>query len=428
MDANPREIRSTHTGRREALLACIAACVLGCHAPGPAFAPPTKSSPPHSEQPKSELTANVPTLAAEPDTAPAVRADDDPRPLLARYPGLAGALAHERFGNLPTPVERLSALGARIGVPALYVKRDDQAGDPYGGNKVRKLEFVLAEAKRQGRAGVLTFGGVGSNHAVCTAVFAQKLGLTATLLLLPEPNTAHVREHLLANVRFGARMQLGSNAQIERWTTRAARDELGPDDPYVIPPGGTSPLGNVGFVNAAFELRQQVRSGELPEPDDVFIAAGTGGSAVGLAVGLSAAGMHTRVRAVRTSSTRYVTDASFARQFRETVAVLRRADETFPAVQLEPDRLVIVDGYVGRGYALETRAAEQAARMAEREAGLVLDPTYTAKTMAALVGTAKELTDEVVLFWYTYDARPIDVSMVRVEDVPPAFRGYFAGR
>jgi D-cysteine desulfhydrase len=275
---------------------------------------------------------------------------------------------------------------------------------------------------------VVTFGGVGSNHALCTAVFAQKLGLTATLLLLPEPNTAHVREHLLANLRFGAHMRLGSNGEIARLTLRASRDELAPDEPYVIAAGGTSPLGNVGFVNAAFELQQQVRSGELPEPDDLFIPAGTGGSAVGLAVGLSAAGMHTRVRAVRTSSTRYVSRAGFARQFAQTVALLRRADDTFPAVELDPSRLLMVDGYVGRGYALETSAADRAASLAASEAGLVLDPTYTAKTMAALVGTATEIADGVVLYWYTFDPRRMDVSMVRIEDVPQAFRGYFVER
>jgi len=347
-------------------------------------------------------------------------------PLFRRFPRLVDAIAYERLGSLPTPVERAADLGQRIGVPSLYVKRDDLAGEPYGGNKVRKLEFVLAEAKRQGRTRVLTFGGVGSNHALCTAAYAQKMGLRATLMLLPEPNTEHVREHLLADILFGAELKMGSNTSMARWTERAAGGQLAPDDPYVIPAGGTSPLGNVGFVNAAFELQDQVKRGELPEPDDVFIAAGTGGSAVGLAIGFAAAGMATRVRAVRTSSTRYVSEAGLQRELEATVKLLR-ADDTFPQIGWETVRLTIVEGYVGRGYALETRAARRMASVAE-ESGLVLDPTYTAKTMAAVEGASTDLKAGVVVFWYTYDPRSIDVSKVSQDDVPSAVRGYFLGR
>lgn len=346
--------------------------------------------------------------------------------LFAAYPSLESKLAFEPLGR-STPIARLNELGARLGLAALYVKRDDLAAEPYGGNKIRKLAFVLADARRRGCHRVLTFGGYGSNHALATAVYANQLGMQAVLLLLPEPNDAHVRHNLLAAKSFGAELRITSPDTIDRLVRQTKASPLIDDNTYVIPPGGTCLLGNVGYVDAAFELRAQIESGQMPEPDVLWVAAGTLGTAVGLSVGLRAAGLRTRVRAVRTSSLRYVSERAWSQQFEETASSLRDLCPAFPQLVFDPAGQVLEHGYVGRGYALPTARGRRAAELVLEAEGLTLDSTYTAKTMAGLIGSAKGMRDEVVLFWHTYDARTLDVRGLGPSQLPEVFRGYFQG-
>src|SRR5262249_24482583 len=155
----------------------------------------------------------------------------------------------------------------------------DVSGEAYGGGKTRKLELLLADAVRAKCTRVVTSGGAGSNQAVATAAYGRALGLEVEVLLLPQPPSDHVRENLLAAHAFGASLvAVASNEAIER----AEREATGA---YVIPTGGSTPLGNVAFVSAGFELAAQVRAGEMPEPDVIFIPLGTMGSAAGLAIG-----------------------------------------------------------------------------------------------------------------------------------------------
>jgi len=348
--------------------------------------------------------------------------------LFARYPGLASKIPYVRLGTFPTPVEHASELGGALGIADLYIKHDDRSGDPYGGNKVRKLELVLADAVAQGKDAVLTFGGVGSNHALATTIYARKLGLRTILDLLPEPPSAHVRQNLLAELGFGAELHLTSPQKIDELLRQQANGTLPAGSPYVIAPGGSSLLGNVGFVNAAFELADQIARAELPTPDVVYITMGTSGSAVGLAIGLKAAGLKTEVRGVRASSTKYVSAAVARAMAEATVALLRDADPTFPNALPELTELRIVHSQVGKGYAMPTPQGEKARALAQRLAGLELDLTYTAKTFAALVADAPSLRGRVVLYWHTYDGRPLDVSQVRPEDLPKDLRSYARGK
>ena len=127
-------------------------------------------------------------------------------PLFERYPGMKDKLDHVPLGSFPTPVESLERLGREIGVNDLYVKRDDLSGEAYAGNKVRKLEFVLARVLAKGAKEVLTFGYAGSNHATATAVYAEQLGLRSISMLLPQPNADYVRRNLLLSYRCNAEL------------------------------------------------------------------------------------------------------------------------------------------------------------------------------------------------------------------------------
>ena len=406
--------------------ATVAGLVLlvGCASPPAASTPePEPARSPRATTAPSSATASPPDGRA-PQTVDG-GSERTTRPLFRRFPTLAKKLPHLALADLPTPIEHNARLGDHLGVGEIYLKRDDLSASAYGGGKPRKLEPLLGEAVRDGHTTVVTTGGVGSNQAVATSIFARQLGLDSIVLLLPQASTAAVRRNLLANHLFGAEMRLvGSQADAARTARRLAEGER---RAYVIPAGGSSPLGNTGFVNAGLELADQVAAGELPTPDYVYIALGTMGSAVGLVIGLKVAGLPTRVVAVRASNRNTSTRRKLEAMYRQTVAYLRSVDETFPEVTLAPDDLVIEGRYLGGGYAKKTRRGEAAIETFRRHTGLELELTYTAKAFAALAGRAKDHQSDVVVFWNTQSSRPLDVSAVGAADLPRAFHPYFVG-
>ena len=176
---------------------------------------------------------------------------------------LAHELPYVSLGEFPTPVQKLDQLGRQLGLDNLFIKRDDLSGKIYGGNKIRKLEFILGNALRTQVKEVLTFGAAGSNHALATAIYAKQLGLKSISMLVPQPNAQYVRRNLLMSYYCGAELHLLPNIPFIAPLTNPAvlyqllRHGLKRGQfPMVIPMGGSSPLGSVGFVNAAFELKE----------------------------------------------------------------------------------------------------------------------------------------------------------------------------
>jgi D-cysteine desulfhydrase len=361
-----------------------------------------------------------PSLAREVVVASPARAE---RPLFRTHPALREKVPWVPLGTFPTPVERAVDLGARLGIGSLWVKRDDLSGEIHGGGKVRKLELLLGEARSTGAGTVLTFGGVGSNHAVATAIYAAQLGMHAVLMLLPEPADDRVRRNLLADLAAGAELRLAhGRAQSELMSQRAtAGRDAGA---YVIAAGGSSPLGNVGFVNAAFELKDQIDRGEMPAPDVIYLAMGTMGAAVGLAMGLRAAGLETRVTAVRASSPGTSSEARMLAMAAETEAYLRGFDPSLPRLGLRSGDITIAAGYLGAGYGRATEKARSAIRLAREQARLDLEEVYTGKALAALIGDAPRLSDKVVLFWNTHNSRELPLRGADPRDLPAELRGY----
>lgn len=331
--------------------------------------------------------------------------------LVARHPGVA-KLPWLALAALPTPLEEAPELARALGVGRLFVKRDDRTHAAHGGSKLRKLELFLADAEDQGRRAIAAVGGVGSNQTLATAFFAKERGLASHLFLMPERPSPEVRAHLLAQAALGAEQRLvGTEAQAFRAIAKH------PARPYSVPTGGSSPLGNVGFVEAGLELASQVRA------DAVYLALGTAGSAVGLALGLSAAGLATKVIAVRAASPRYGTPRQLRLAARETSELIAGYDATFPVVQSLPN-LTVREGFVGKGYAEPTAAGRHARKLVRSVLGLELDLTYTAKAFAALQADAKSLRGKTVVFWSSWDARPIDAGAAGVSDLPRELRGY----
>lgn len=356
------------------------------------------------------------------------------RPLFECYPTMQLSLPHVFLGTLPTPVDRLGALEQALGASDthLYVKRDDLSGPPYGGNKVRKLEFLLAHAAQRGYKEVLTFGGAGSNHALATGLYAREMGLKSISMLVPQPNAHAVRANLLMSLRAGIEMHLSPSmprvvldalAKLLCHKLRTRRF------PYLILPGGTSARGIIGFVNAAFELREQVEKGTLPEPDVLYAASGTMGTVVGLLLGLKAAGLNTRVAAVRVTEPQFSSIKKAERLFRGANRLLHRADATFPMLPFPYDGFQFIHDFYGEAYGLYTPEAMEAIRLFEETSGLHLEGTYTGKTVAALIADAKagRLRDKTALFWNTHNAYDFsgDIAARDYHDLPKPFHRYF---
>lgn len=336
-------------------------------------------------------------LPAESPGAPA------PIALFRRHPALR-ALPRAVLTQLPTPVEPLALTGVPDG--ALWVKRDDRTSTVYGGNKARKLEFVLGAAQARGTRRLVTTGGIGTHHGLATAVFGRQLGMATTLVLVPQPVTDHVREQLRAMRAFGAEIRgtrgvLGAAVQVIAVLTRSW---LRGEHPLLVPTGGSSARGDVGFVAAAFELADQIEAGSLPEPAEIFVPVGSGGTLAGLVLGAKLAGLRARIVGVLVTDILPPGARRLAAQANATLALLRRLDPSLPALRIEPSAFEVTRTQLGAGYGAATPAGDDAAARAAR-AGLGLEATYTSKCLAEILARfADGRARAPVLFWNTYNS------------------------
>ncbi|MFQ6672986.1 MAG: 1-aminocyclopropane-1-carboxylate deaminase/D-cysteine desulfhydrase [Candidatus Tectimicrobiota bacterium] len=287
------------------------------------------------------------------------------------------------LARTPTPIERLPRLSDRLGVE-LFVKRDDLTGFLTSGNKVRKLEFLVAEAQAAGCDTLVTCGALQSNHARATAVVARRLGMESVLVLRGEPPEGYPGNLLIARM-VGARIR---PMKPEAWPQRAAiMEEVAAElraagsRPYLIPEGGSNALGACGYVQWVAEVMAQCEDEGLAF-DAVVHAVGSGGTSAGLLMGQARYGFRPTVVGIPVCE-----DA--ATFHRIIGAILEEAADRFGwQVAGAADAMELVDGYVGEGYG-KNRAVEWSAVLdVARTEGLVLDPVYTGK---AFFGLLREL-------------------------------------
>jgi D-cysteine desulfhydrase len=350
-------------------------------------------------------------------------------PLVRRFPGLRG-LPRVSCVEIPTPVEPLRIAGVPEG--ALYVKRDDLSCRLYGGNKPRKLEFVLGAAAARGCRRLVTTGGLGTHHGLATAILGRAHGMRTTVVVVPQPVTEHVREQLRAMAAAGAELVLAQGvasaaAQVARVLARSA---LRGERPTLVPTGGSSPLGTVGFVSAALELAEQVRSGALPLPGEILVAVGSGGSAAGLVLGLALADLAVPVVGVLVTDILPPSPARLAKLARATWRRLRRADPSLPEVRPPADDFPLVRDRLGAGYGAPTEDGRIAAERA-RGAGLKVDEVYTAKCLSEALDRIESGRARLpLLFWHTYSALRPEAAAAGAgaaeAALPPALRALLA--
>jgi D-cysteine desulfhydrase len=350
-----------------------------------------------------------------------------------RFPALRGRLPRRALATLPTPVHRLAGLERATGLRDLWIKRDDQTGTLYGGNKVRKLEWLLADALARGHRTVVTTGALGSNHALATTIYGGAVGLRVRLVLIPQPVTASVRRTLLLDHAHGAAIHFAPTVAAARRTVIGllAGGFVRGDRPYLVPTGGSSVLGTLGYVNAGLELAEQIAAGEVPEPAAVVVPLGTGGTAVGLAAGLKLARLRTRVIAVRVTDLLPPTPVSLSRLGRRALAVLTRLGADLEGLRVTPDDLIVRADWLGPGYGAPTPEAEEARRSIEASEGLRFELTYGAKALAGALAIARDATwrDRPLLFWHTYSGVDPGLAFAELPDwraLPVSLHRFFA--
>jgi D-cysteine desulfhydrase len=284
----------------------------------------------------------------------------------------AGQLAPPlAFGHYPTPVQRIDALST--GEAELWVKRDDCTHDVYGVNKVRKLEWLLADAHARGAKRLVTVGAAGSHHVLATTYFGTREGFEVEAVLVPQPRTDHVVEVLRAGLALGlhavaVRSWGGAALAIAHRMVTAGKDTR------LITVGGSNVVGAMGYVAAARELAAQVRAGVMPEPDTCVVCVSQPPWALRLA----------------------------SRRLARACARRASCERAGGA----PPRLRMDARFLGRGYGHSTAEGDEATRIASA-AGLVLDPTYTAKAFASALWHVRARKGRVILYWHTLSSAPM---------------------
>jgi L-cysteate sulfo-lyase len=300
------------------------------------------------------------------------------------------------FAPHPTPVESLDRLRAALGVtPRLLVKRDDTIGFAFGGNKVRKMRLVAADAQQAGADTLITAGGIQSNHARVTAAAAARLGMRA-ILVANGKRPRRPSANALLDALLGADVRYVGGRDDRAPMMQQAADEVreAGGRPYIIPIGASTALGAAAFALAFAELLAQV-----PAPDVIVHSTSSGGTQAGLIAGCLLAEVPTRILGISADEPAEVLE----RDIRGILAGLGALLD-FDAAQFEGVAVEIDDQYVGRGYGKPTDAGREAISLLARTEAIFLDPTYTSKAMAGMIDYLRKGRfpgDATVLFWHT---------------------------
>ncbi|MDI6769064.1 MAG: D-cysteine desulfhydrase family protein [Anaerolineales bacterium] len=315
-----------------------------------------------------------------------------------------------KFAHLPTPIEAMPRLSEILGGPRLLVKRDDQTGLAFGGNKTRKLEFLVAEAQSQGAQTLITAGAAQSNHCRQTAAAAARFGFKCILVLSGDA-PEQVSGNLLLDHLFGAEIIWTEKSQREAMLQQTFDQALGQGHkPYLVPYGGSNPVGALGYAFAMQELIQQMKDlrglacpgwqarGDLGGLDWIVFASSSGGTQAGLVLGARLFGFGGKVLGISVDEPREVLQERVAKLATETSA---RSGER---IAFSPEDVQVNADYCAAGYGVLTEGEREAVTLFARTEGLLLDPVYTGRAAAGMIDLIKKgffKKDETVLFWHT---------------------------
>ncbi len=358
------------------------------------------------------------------------------------YPNLEGKVPWiSILTGIPSNVDRLTELESylKLNDGEIYIKRDDKDHKIYGGNKLRKFEFIFGEALKKKKKGIITLGGIGTNHGAACAIISKELDLKCELFLSLQPISWHVQRSLLLFHYFGAKLHF--TKMFELGVLKSLLFRMIHPKYYLMSIGGSplfgigTSLGTIGFINAIFELKNQISEGILPEPDVIFVAAGSSGTASGLTAGCKLLGLKTKVYPVNVSRDIIVNPKNLIRIANKSIKYLRKRDKSIPDVQVDKGDFDMIKGYLGSNYGVKTVKSQEAVDLVYdlegKKLGLKLETTYTGKAMAAMLDffEKEENKSKKVLFWNTYNSNDLDKYLRKTEfdyeKLPKKFHKYY---
>lgn len=299
-----------------------------------------------------------------------------------------------KFAHLPTPIEELPRLSEVLGGPRIIVKRDDQTGLAFGGNKTRKLEFLVAEALEQGARTLITGGALQSNHCRQTAAAAARFGLDCILVLngeMPDQPSAN----LLIDQLFDAEIITIPDRSLRDQTLHDAFDKAVNDGrkPYLVTYGGSSPTGALGYAFAMEELvKQQV------EPEWIVFGTSSGGTHAGMVLGQRVFGFKGKVLGIS------IDEPEDWLKDRVSKLASDASEKLEERIDFTREDVLASEEYCKAGYGVLTDAEREAVRLFAKHEGLLLDPVYTGRSAAGMIDLIRRgffKKDETVLFWHT---------------------------
>jgi D-cysteine desulfhydrase len=351
--------------------------------------------------------------------------------IMNEYPGLKQIPWISLIDN-PTPVHRLEGLEEYLNFKGIYIKRDDKTNTEYGGNKPRKFEFLLGKALKRNKKQILTMGGIGSNHCVANSMFCKQLGLKSVVFLQNQPLTEHVRENLLLELYYDAKIVHKSTFglyiaaiwyMLTHWRS------------YLIWAGGSNKIGTIGYVNAAFELKKQIEEGILPEPDYIFTTVGSSGTTGGLMLGCELAGLKSKIIGVTVSSEQWASGEIALKLAMKCLKYLRKFDTNIPKISqdLLEKRLEINTSYFGGTYGITTDKGLSAVDLIQKTDNIHLETVYTGKTLSALIDFVQtyrnSLQNKKILFINSYSSVDQSEKLKKMDyhDLDKNLHQYFDG-
>ena len=325
-------------------------------------------------------------------------------PILKYLPALTNTLHPVGLCQLPTPVNALTQLADNA-----WVKRDDLSNPIYGGNKTRKFEFIAADIRRKKATHVVTLGGTGTNHGVATAMVCKQLGLNCTVITFNQPDSAFVQKNQILMKQFGANI-INAGSLI----LAALRFYLNPRrlsrNYYFLAAGGGTALGTLAYVNGALELHQQIQAGDCPEPDTIYVPAGSVATLAGLTLGCAIAKMKTKVVGIQIMDSHLgpieICTANVGNKLIKQAWKIIKAQQ--PQLTSNCPPVVLLKDWYLPGYGVHTLNTDNALTLAASN-GLQLDQTYSGKTFDAFSQALRD-SPKISLYWATYSSAKTNCS------------------
>ena len=298
-----------------------------------------------------------------------------------------------RFAHLPTPIEELPHLRQLLRCSQLFIKRDDQTGLAFGGNKTRKLEYLLGDARAEGARTLITRGAAQSNHCRQTAAAAARFGFDCVLVLTGSP-PRHPTGNILLDRILNAQFIWTEKREPEQVLQESYSElEAKGADPYLIPYGGSNHLGVLAYVEAMKELVSQ-----LPDVDRIVFASSSGGTQAGLCLGAQLYNFNGKITGISVD----LKAPALQRKIREIANIT--ASKIGTEIQIQEEQIEIVDAFLGGGYGVVGDLEREAIQTFGRHEGILLDPVYTGRAAGGMIELIKSgfiASDERILFWHT---------------------------